>query len=195
MKENKILKWALIISIVIIANLFLNYTSSLIFNAPDQQTICSYAELNKKSLEINNRETCEAQSGIWERDYFIEKNRPVNGAVNATIANDKIVANNENTPGHCDLNTPCYKKFDELQKIYEKKVFVTLFLIGLLILIISFFIKKNHTLSSALAITAVLNFIIASVRYWQYSDKMLKVAILLVVLIILLAFAIKKFKD
>ncbi len=178
MKENKILKWALIFSIVTIANLFFNYSLSLIFNAPNYEDVCPYVENQKTASDIIDKETCESKSGIWER-YPASKG-------------DSAIAS---VSGYCDLNTICNKNFNDLEKVYEKKVFVVLFILGLLILILSFFIKKNHTLGSALAITAVLDFVIASVRYWQYSDKLLKVSLLFVVLVVLIYLAIKKFNN
>jgi hypothetical protein len=173
MKENKILKWALILSIVIVANLFFNYALSLVLNSPEYKTYCPF---EKTSQVIENKQQCEEANGIWNPGQQVY---------------EKTV-----TPiGYCDLTSKCDNAFQEAQKAYEQKVFIALVVIGVLILVASFFIKSSTVLVSAFALTAVVDFIVASIRYWQYSDKILKVSILFIALVTLIYLAIKKFRD
>lgn len=173
MTENKILKWSLILSIVIVANLFFNYSLSLTLNSPKHEEYCPF---EKTSQVVETREQCDAADGIW---------------------NPAQLNNPEMKPigGYCDLYSKCSNAFEEANKVYEQKVFVALVVIGVLILIASLFLKSNSLLVSAFALTAVLNFIIATMRYWRYSDELLKVAILFIALIVLIYMAIRKFKD
>jgi hypothetical protein len=172
MKENKILKWALILSIVIVANLFFNYTLSLVLNSPDRDVFCPF---EKTSQIIESKEQCEQNNGIWNPGQSIEKSiKPL---------------------GYCDLYSKCNNQFEEANKAYEQKVFVALVVIGVLVLAISFFMKSNTVLVSSFALTAVLDLVIASMRYWRYSDELLKVVILFIALAALIYLAIKKFRD
>jgi hypothetical protein len=174
MKENKILKWSLILSIVIVANLFFNYSLSLTLNAPNHDEFCPF---EKTSQVIEDKEMCEKEDGIW----------------NPAPKSEALM---KDTPsGYCDLHSKCNNAYEEVQQGYEQKVFVALVVIGVLVLVGSFFAHANPVLSSALALTAVLDFLIASVRYWGYADELLKVGILFIALVVLIYLAIRKFKD
>lgn len=170
MKENKILKWSLILSIVIVANLFFNYSLSLILNSPKNDEFCPF---DKTSQVIENKKICEESEGIW-----------YSGKTDL-----------EKEAGTCDLYSKCNNRFEQASKIYEQKVFIALVIIGVIVLILSFFLKTNIVLTSALPLIAVLNFIVASMRYWVYSDEILKVTILFIALLTLIYLAIKKFKN
>jgi hypothetical protein len=171
MNENRILKWAVILSIVIVANLFFNYALSLTLNSPDRETFCPF---EKTSQSIGTKEMCEQEDGIW--------------IINNT-------STKEEQEGYCDLYINCNAKYEEVAKVYEQKVFIALVVIGIVVLGASFFVSTTPVLSSALALTAVLDFVVASIRYWSYSDELLKVIILFVALIALIYLAVKKFTD
>jgi hypothetical protein len=173
MKENKILKWALILSIIIVANLFFNYALSLTLNNPEYEDYCSF---EKTTLQVTDKKQCEDNDGIWT-----SYPKPTN---------DVVMEN-----GYCDLHTKCNNEFQAVNEIYEQKVFIALVVIGVVVLVASFFMGGNPVLGSAFALTAVLDFTIASIRYWQYSDELLKVGILFIALVALIYLAIKKFKN
>lgn len=172
MKENKILKWALILSIVIVANLFFNYALSLTLNSPDHDEYCPF---EKTSQVIETKEACQQADGIWNPVPSVEKNvKPA---------------------GYCDLYSKCNNSYEEAAKVYEQKVFIALVVIGVVVLVASFFVGTNPVLGSAFALVAVLDFVIASIRYWQYSNELLKVGILFIALVALIYLAVRKFKN
>ncbi len=173
MKENIILKWSLILAIVIVANLFFNYSLSLTLNSPDHEEFCPF---EKTSQTIENKTQCEQSDGIWNSNQRIEEQKNV-------------------PAGYCDLYLKCNNRYEDAAKIYEQKVFIALIIIGVVILIASFFVTSNMVLGSALALTAVLDLVVASIRYWRYSDELLKVGILFIALIALVYMTIRKFKD
>lgn len=152
MKENKVLKWSLILSAVIVANLFFNYSLQLAFDGPDYNDFCEpRIALLEKSSEQN----------LQEENLYYEK---------------------------------CNEDYRSAKEDFEQKVFISLISIGVIVLIASVIIK-NQVLTSALALTAFLDFIIASIRYWQYSDELLKVSILFIALLIIFYLIVKKFKN
>ncbi len=173
MKENKILKWSLILSIVIVANLFFNYALSLTLNSPNHDDFCPF---EKTSQVVETKQACEQADGIWNPVKSIDQ---------------KVIG----PEGYCDLYSKCSNAYQEANKVYEQKVFIALVVIGVIILIASFFVKSNLVLGSAFALTAVLDFVIASMRYWGYADELLKVIILFIALATLIYLAIRKFKD
>jgi uncharacterized membrane protein YdbT with pleckstrin-like domain len=154
MKENKVAKWALILSAVIVANLFFNYSLSLLFETPQYDQYC-------------------------ERDFYPTK----------------LDATPQELETQREEMKECNDAWSDAREENAKKVFVSLISIGVIVLILSAIVKNNSTITSALALTAFLNFIIASLRYWSYSDQLLKVVILFIALIIIFYIIVKKFKD
>ena len=61
-KPSKILKWSLIIGIVIVLNLFYNYTLSLVFASPVYDSFCQQKQVN---IAPDNQEQCVASGGAW----------------------------------------------------------------------------------------------------------------------------------
>lgn len=177
MKENKILKWALILSAVIVANLFFNYALSLSFNGPNRDEFCPF---EKTSQVIDTKEACEEADGIW------------NPQTPKPVYIDDVQRENF---GYCDLYSKCENTYMDALKIYEKKVFIALVIIGVILFVISIFVKNNSAVTSALAITGLLDLIVASVRYWQFSDELLKVSILFVALVVIFYLIVKKFRE
>ena len=74
-------------------------------------------------------------------------------------------------------------------------VFITLVVLGVLTFVASLLFVNFEILSVALSIGAVLDFVIASVRYWTRADDLIKVLILGVALAVLVWVAIKKFNS
>ena len=155
-QHSKVSKWSLIIAIVILLNLFINYSLSLVYGSPSYEDFCKndyYAkpyttELSKEEMEIQNAE--------YEK---------------------------------------CNSAYNEARESAEEKVFITLISIGVIIFGLSFVAKNNYVLATALSLGAVLNFIIASMRYWGDANELLKVVILGIALVILIGLGIKKFSD
>lgn len=177
MGENKILKWSLILAAVIVANLFFNYALSLTFDGPSRDEFCPF---EKTSQVIETKEECEAEDGIW------------NPQVPKPAYIDDV---QRESFGYCDLYSKCSNAFLEAKKEYEKKVFIALVIIGVVLFVGSILVKRNSAITSALAITALVDLVVASIRYWQFSDELLKVSILFVALIIIFYLIVKKFKD
>ena len=60
--QNKFSKWALIIGIVIVFNLFINYAISLVYKAPDWN---SYFTQSQVVEAINTKDECLNVGGQW----------------------------------------------------------------------------------------------------------------------------------
>jgi lysylphosphatidylglycerol synthetase-like protein (DUF2156 family) len=89
----------------------------------------------------------------------------------------------------------CMEKYDTQRESYEKKVFVTLISIGVVIFVISLFNGLNYVVATSLSLASVLNFIIASMRYWSSADALIKIVILGLALAVLIWIGIKKFSE
>ena len=81
-RSPKILKWSLIIGIVIVLNLFYNYTLSLVFSAPEYNTFCPQTQLNVAS---DTQESCIASGGAWTQYPSKGVVVPTNGTTPALV--------------------------------------------------------------------------------------------------------------
>jgi hypothetical protein len=175
--QSKVLKWALIIGIVIVLNLFFNYALSLIYKQPDYVAFCP----NSQVVNVpNTQKACTDLGGQWTNDN------------NYTVP---AVPGEKSPQGFCDLQYTCRNNFDSAQKVYDRNVFITLVILGAICVAIGNFLTINMLLGVALSLAGVLSFIIASMRYWGSADNLVKVIILAIALAILVWVAVKKFKD
>ncbi|MDD5050195.1 MAG: hypothetical protein PHV93_00440 [Candidatus Pacebacteria bacterium] len=175
-KQSKILKASLIAAIVIVINLFFNYTLSLVYKEPAYDAFCPNTA---QVISAPTKEQCVANGGQWNENNY----------------GGPVPVGEKAPQGYCDQQFMCRQAFDTAQKNYDRNVFITLVLLGAIIVAIGNFLKGNGLISSALSLAGVLSFIIASVRYWSAADNLIKVIILGIALLILLWVAYKKFKN
>ena len=178
--QSKVLKWALIIGIVIVLNLFFNYALSLIYKAPDYSI---YFKQPQVVDAINTKEDCLKIGGQWNENSRDIYGQPI------------LIGKTPAIKGFCDPNFTKQQDFENAQKVYDRNVFITLVLLGAICVALGSFLKGNLLISTALSLAGVLSFIIASMRYWGSADNLVKVIILAIALGILVWVAMKKFKD
>jgi len=92
-------------------------------------------------------------------------------------------------------NIICSNNFTAALNDYQAKVFTILVVVGVLLVALSFFLKTNQVVSTALSLSGLLSLIIASMRYWSSANNWIKVVILGLALVILIALALRKFKT
>lgn len=174
-KPSQVAKWSLIIAIFVLLNVFFNVSVGLFL---DEVKYENYCKNNYPEKVINNPETCSQFNGEWQ-----------------AYAAPSINADGTTTTGYCDLYTKCQNEMNKDVESYELKVFVALMIFGLVSFVASLFLKTNYLVATALSLAAVLDFIIASMRYWSSANEWVRFTILLIALIILIYIAIKKFSD
>lgn len=179
--QSSILKWSLIVGIVIVLNLFFNYSLSLVYERPLYENFCPQAQV----VTIpDNQNECVAQGGQWTENNF------------RNFA-DKYSQIGMPVPvGYCDLQFTCRQEYETTTKTYDRNVFVVLVALGALSVFAgNFFFKGNSVISGGLAVAGVLSFIIASIRYWGSADNLIRVIILTIALGLLFWVAYKKFNE
>ena len=179
--KPKVLKWALVIGIVIVLNLFFNYTVSLVYKEPDYNSFFPQTQVVEP---INTKEDCLKVGGQWN-----ENNNYVYPDKTAPVAVDQ---NGKPIRGYCNPDFTKQQNFDKMQKIYQRNVFITLVILGVISVAIGAFVGVE-LLATALSWGGVLSFIIASMRYWSSADNLIKVIILAIALVILIWLSVKKF--
>ncbi len=177
--KPKFLKWALIIGIVIVLNLFFNYTISLFYKEPDYNI---YFPLTQIVEPITTKEACLSVGGQWNQ-----------GALAPAVPRDMYSAPTVAT-NYCDPNFTKQQEFNQAQKVYQRNVFILLVVLGIISFLIGAFVP-NEIVAIGFSWGGVLSFIIASIRYWSVADNIIKVLILAIALGVLIWLAIKKFGN
>lgn len=174
--RSKFLKWSIIIGIIIVLNLFFNYTLTLVYKAPEYE---SYYTRPQVVEAPTNKEDCLSIGGQWTE--------------NPTYLQQLKTGDKTAQVGYCDPEYTTRLNYENARKVYERNVFITLIVLGIISLI-SGIIISFEILSTSFAWGGVLSLIIASMRYWSLADNLLKVIILGVALAALIWVSVKKFK-
>src|SRR3989338_6995216 len=69
MIENKFLKWALILGIIVVLNLFFAYAMKVVYNEPEYTNFCEEKQIVEK---IDTKEQCIGQGGQWNEKNYIQ---------------------------------------------------------------------------------------------------------------------------
>lgn len=175
--QNRISKWSVIIGIVIVLNLFFNYTLGLVYDEPEYDNFCKVEQVVTMP---DNQDECVADGGQWTENAYYGKPTQV-GVIEPK--------------GYCDMQYTCRQEFDAAYKDYGRTVFVILVVLGALSVLGGNLFKGNGVISSGLSMAGVLSFIVASMRYWSSADDIFRVIILAIALAILFWVAYKRFKN
>ena len=182
MDTKSILKWALVLSIVVVLNLFFNFAIDSFYDSPDYNDYCG----NQSEPVVNvprNQEQCVADGGQWTENA----GKPMP---------ESVIRENTEPAGWCDIDFTCRKEYEEAQSLYNRNVFVGLVITGLVALVIGLFVSATGSaVSLGLSLGGLLSLVIASIRYWSDMDEYLRVIVLGLALIALIWIGIKKFKE
>lgn len=181
-KTKSIVKWALILSIVIVLNLFFNYTISLIYKTPQFENFCP-VELTSRAYTEKN--SCVDVGGGWNETTVPME---VKSASAPTLTTQQI-------SGYCDVTYSCSKVYNSAQSVYNRNVFIVLVILGIASLSVGVFVTGISVVSLGLSFGGVISLLIGSIRYWSDMDDWLRVAVLGVALVALIWLGVKKIRD
>lgn len=175
-QHPKFVRWALMLGIVIILNIFFTVIVALAYPAPDYNTYCPQV-----NVTATDATSCDAQGGAWNT---------YSPAPASDISNPKAVN------GYCDMYAKCQKPFQAAVDQHALYAFVIMVGLGIIALVIGLFIPIGSSIvSSGLSYGGVLAFIIGSVEYWGSAGNWIRLAISAVGLIALLYIGWRRFRD
>jgi hypothetical protein len=180
-KKLNIIKWALIVGIAIVVNLFIFYLVDAIYKEPVYTDFCPERQVNKL---IESEAACLEIGGQW--------NENINRGQDVTIPEYPYP---KQAAGYCNPDFTCNKQFEDVMKVYNRNVFVVFVIAGILLLAGSVYLGGAEAVSLGLAFGGVIALIIGSVRYWSDMNDILRVIVLGVALVALVYVAWKKFQD
>lgn len=186
-KTKRILKWALIVAMVIVLNLFFNYTVSLLYKAPVFETFCP-VELTSKAYV--NKEQCVTAGGMWNETTVYPAPTEDGRPTKAIVAQPQ-----PQVTGYCDATYTCQKTFQEKTSMYDRNVFMVLVGLGVVSIGLGVWLSAISVVSLGLSFGGVLSLIIGSMRYWSDMQDWLRVAVLAAALAVLIWIGIKKIKE
>lgn len=185
MTNKHILKWALILGIVIVLNLFFHFATKLVYDEPKFEDFCPTKQVN---VQPEGEKACLEVGGAWNSNPN-EKFAP-SPIAPANVGQTKPVAS-----GYCDVFFTCQKGFQSARDLYNRNVFLVLIALGVLSLLVGLLLSANVVISTGLSYGGLISFIVGTIRYWSAMDDYLRVIVLGLVLIILIWLGLKKFRD
>ncbi len=181
-KNKKIIKWAVILAIIVVLNLFFNYTISLLYKTPDFNSFCSPEVYNKQYYEKNS---CVADGGMWTENTAPRDLKGKTPAVPATLE----------VSGWCNPTYTCQKNFDYAHSVYNRNVFIMLVSLGVLALAVGASLSAISVVSLGLSFGGVISLIIGAARYWSDMHDIVRVLVLGAALAALVWIGVRKFKE
>jgi len=174
-KKSNILKWALILGIMVVVNLFFNFAIATIYDSPEYSNFCE----NKQVVELyETQNECVAVGGQWNENRGFTKIDPRGIEVPTSIVDVPA--------GYCNVNFTCGQEFSEARSVYDRNVFIVLTIIGAALIIGSVLLVGVEAVSMGLALGGVLSLVIGTMRYWSNMDEYLRVIVLGLALIALI---------
>ena len=175
----KFVRWALMIGIVAILNIFFNVVIALAYPEPKYDNYCP----NVGQVTPVDPTACDAQGGVW--NTYVPPAPPATDGINFT----------PKASGYCDLYAKCQKPYQAALDQHALYAFVIMTALGVLSILIGLVPIGSSIVSSGLSYGGVVALIIGSMQYWGSAGNWIRLGISTVGLITLLYIGWKKFKD
>lgn len=175
-QHPKFVRWALMLGIVIILNIFFNVLVNLALPAPEYNHYCP----NYAGPEVTTSLACEAQGGVWNGGT---------GSIQAQPAKPTAPV------GYCDLYAKCQPLYQAASDKHALYAFTFMVGLGVLALIAGIVPIGSSIVSSGLSYGGVAALVVGSIQYWGNAGQWIRFAIALAGLLVLLYIGWKRFKD
>ena len=169
--NSRFVRVAFIISIIVVLNLFFNYSIYLVYPSPQYETYCPQTQVVPP---YTDQASCTAAGGQWSPE--------------------QMAPGSTQPSGYCNPTYTCSNNFDHANTTYARNVFIALIILGIVSLGVSVLFATAPVVSAGLSWGGVLSLIIASARYWSYAQTSLQVVILGIALVALLWFGARRFR-
>lgn len=175
-QHPKFVRWALMIGIVVILNIFFSVVLALAYPAPKYEDFCP-AQLKVSPTDAS---TCDAEGGVWT-EY--------------SPALERVDPSSPKTTGYCDMYAKCQKPFQAANDQHALYAFVLTVGLGILALVAGLMPIGSSIVSSGLSYGGVLAFVIGSAEYWGTAGNWIRLGIATVGLVALLYIGWRRFRD
>lgn len=169
-KPPKFVRWAVLVGIVVLVNLFTMLAVSYAYPEPQYNDFCE----NRNVGTIENEEQCTLNDGKWNAYQGIKEG---------------------DLTGYCDLNYECSMAYEDAREGHAQLAYLIVLAVGALAIVVGMFLKGSSIVAAGLSYGGVVLLIVGSARYLSELDQSIQVLATGVALILVLAVAYKKFKD
>lgn len=176
MKDHpKFVRWALMLGIVIVLNVFFAVLVSLALPAPDYEAYCP----STRVVEAYDTEaSCLAVGGQWNESYPYEKPQVT-----------------PQPAGYCDAQFTCREEFTAASEDHARDAFIAYVVLGVLALAAGLAPIGAAIVSSGLSYGGVVTLVVGSAQYWGSADNWIRLAISTAALLALIYLGWRNFKD
>ena len=175
-KRPRFVRWALMLGIVIILNVFFSVLIALALPAPVYEHYCP----TPNAPTVTDAATCDAQGGTWT-EYPLAP-APDSAAKPATT-------------GYCDLYAKCQAPYQAASDRHALYAFIAWIVLGVFALIAGVIPTGSSIVSTGLSYGGVLALVIGSISYWGTAGNWLRLVIAAIGLCVLLYLGWKYFRD
>src|SRR3989344_3623857 len=119
-RHQNALKWILVVGILVVLNLFFNFATKLVYDAPKYEDFCTPKQIN---IAPENQEACIAEGGGWNENTYPKIERPTSEPL-----------------GYCDIDFTCRQEFSDSNSVYNRNVFIILVILGIASVVSGMFI-------------------------------------------------------
>ncbi len=172
-RRPKFVRWALMLGIVIILNVFFSVIVSLAFPTPAYESYCP-----QRSVVPTDAVSCDAIGGVWTN-------------YSATPAPAGMTA----PTGYCDLYAKCQQPFQAAVDANALSSFIAMIVLGILAIVAGLLPIGSSIVSSGLSYGGAAALVIGSILYWGTAGNWLRLLISAVGLLALLYIGWKRFRD
>lgn len=185
MHFSNIKKIVLVVSLVIVLNLFFNLGIKAFYNEPKNEDFC-------KNINYHTQNDCEAAGGAWLQNGTVVEPRK------GVPVPAPVITTPDNVNFFCDLSVyydKCSREYTAVREVYDRNVFIVLTVLGILSIIGGMFFRASEAISIGFSFGGVVSLIIGAVRYWSSMQDFLRFAVAGVALVVLVWLGIKKFGE
>lgn len=175
-QHPKFVRWALLLGIVVVLNIFFMVVLSLAYPAPKYEDYCPV----RPAPPSTNAATCDAQGGVWTEN---------------SLASPLGVTSPKMPAGYCDMTAKCQPLYQAAVDGHALYAFVLMVGLGIISLLAGFAPIGSSIVSSGLSYGGVLALIVGSVQYWNGAGNWIRLGITAVGLIALLYIGWRRFRD
>ncbi len=174
--QPKFVRWALMLGIVVILNIFFTVVLALAYPIPVYNDYCPQV-----TIAPTDAVTCDAQGGVW--------------SAYAPVPTPRAGMPPPESTGYCDMYAKCQKPFQAANDQHALYAFITMVSLGLVALLAGFMPIGSSIVSSGLSYGGVLALVIGSAEYWGSAGNWIRLAIATFGLVALLYIGWRRFRD
>lgn len=173
-QHPKFVRWALLVGIVVILNVFFSVVLAIAYPAPKYDDFCPQSRISPTDAS-----TCDTQGGVWTEYSPVPE---------SSMTSPKFT-------GYCDMYAKCQKPFQAENDQYALRAFVLMTVLGIIALIGGLIPIGSSIISSGLSYGGVVALIIGSASYWGTAGNWIRLLIATTGLVALLYIGWRRFRD